>query len=103
MGADIIQDILKGGKFGKDERKEELTRRFMTLPDEQLLDIVPVRLSKEVESPTTEQFLLQRGFIVHRTRCDACSEYVEETKTVMKDGKRLCIPCAGQGFYRILK
>lgn len=103
MGAEIIQDMLKGGKFGKDERKEKLMRKFMEIPDENLLDIMPVELSKEIRSPTTEQFLLQRGFIVHRTRCDICNEYVEETKTVKKDGKRLCIPCAGQGFYRPIK
>jgi len=103
MGAEIIQDILKGGKFGgKDERKEKLTRRFMTLPDENLLDIMPVELFKEIRSPTTEQFLLQRGFIVHRVRCDACSEYVDESKNVKKDGNMLCIPLAGHGFYRPL-
>jgi len=100
MGADIIQDMLKGGRFGKDERKEKLMRRFTELPDEKLLDIVPVELSKDIRSPTPEQFLLQRGFIVHRTRCDVCDEYVEETKTVMVKGRRLCIPCAGQGLYR---
>jgi len=103
MGAEIIQDILKGGKFGKDERKEKLMRKFMELPDENLLGIMPVELYKEIRSPTTEQFLLQRGFIVHRVRCDICSEYVEGTKTVKKDGKKLCIPCAGQGFYRPIK
>jgi len=103
MGAEIIQDILKGGKFGENERKKKLIQKFMKLSDEQLLDIMPVELSKEIKSPTTEQFLLQRGFIIHRTRCDACSEYVEETKTVKKDGKKLCMPCAGQGFYRIIK
>lgn len=100
LGAEIIQDILKSGRFGKDERKEKLMRKFMELPDEKLLDIMPVELSKEIRSPTTEQFLFQRGFIVHRVRCDACDEYVEETRTVTKDGKRLCVPCSGEGLYR---
>jgi len=100
IGAGIIDDMLKGEKFGENQRKKELSRKFMTLPDEDLFEIQRVKLADEIRKPTTKQFLLRRGFIVHRERCASCGEYVERTKTVTKDGKMLCAPCAGEGLYR---
>lgn len=101
IGKEIIQDMLKGEKFGENKRKENLTRKFMSLPDDQLFEITSVKVVKEIRAPTMKQFLLRRGFIVNRMRCSYCKEFVEETKTIEKDGKKLCIPCAGKGLYRV--
>ena len=101
VGKDIIDDMLKGGKFGPDERRKNLSKRFMQLSDEELFDVQEAEVSNEIREPTPEQFLMRRGFIVHRTHCDSCDENVEETLTIKKDGKTHCMPCAGKGLYRV--
>ena len=99
IGKAVIEEMLRGKKFGESQRKRELVQKFIELPDDQLFDIQPVEMAKEIRAPMPEQFLLQRGFIVHRVRCASCNEYVEETKTVVRGGRKLCIPCSGEGLY----
>jgi len=96
IGDSIIKDMLKGERWGRDERKTALVKRFMKMPDDELLNIEEVEMAREITSPETEEFLLRRGFIVHRKRCEACGEYVEETRM---EGA-LCTPCAGKALYR---
>ena len=101
IGRGIIDDMLKGAKFGQDERRKDLSKRFMQLTDEELFEVQDVEVKDEIGDPTPEQFLMRRGFIVHRTHCDSCGENVEETLTLKKDGRTLCMPCAGEGLYSV--
>lgn len=36
-----------------------------------------------------------------RMKCDACGEHVQDMREIHRDGRPLCIPCAGGGYYRI--
>ncbi len=103
IGKKIIDDMLKGAKFGQDERRKGLSKRFMQLTDEELFDVQEVEVTNEISAPTNKQFLLRRGFIVHRTHCDSCSENVEETLTVKRTVKRFACPVQERAFIALNK
>ncbi len=39
------------------------------------------------------------GRPLRRTRCDGCGEYVQDMREIYREGKVLCKPCAGEGYY----
>ncbi len=40
------------------------------------------------------------GRPLSRVRCDQCSEYVQDMREIIRDGKTLCKPCAEGGYYK---
>ncbi|MFB0560159.1 MAG: FmdE family protein [Candidatus Lokiarchaeia archaeon] len=69
----------------------KIAKRFGELPDDEVFDINTVEMD---EPPMAE--------IRQSVRCEKCREMTMETKTVVKDGKRLCIPCStGVNYYRV--
>jgi formylmethanofuran dehydrogenase subunit E len=41
------------------------------------------------------------GRPMRRVQCDSCGEHVQDMREVHHDGKVLCRPCAGSGYYEL--
>jgi formylmethanofuran dehydrogenase subunit E len=39
------------------------------------------------------------GRPMRRVQCDSCGEHIQDMREVYQDGKILCVPCAGGGYY----
>ncbi|MEM3593983.1 MAG: FmdE family protein [Candidatus Jordarchaeaceae archaeon] len=93
------------GKIGNDEelrnamseedpelRMAKFTRiakRFCDLPDSEVFEIRAVKMDEP-----------KMAEIRKSIKCEECGEMTMETKTVIKNGKHLCIPCAaGKNYY----
>ncbi|MGQ9721806.1 MAG: FmdE family protein [Candidatus Jordarchaeum sp.] len=75
----------KMAKFAK------IVKRFGDLPDNEVFDILSVEMD---EPPMAE--------IRQSVRCEKCGEMTMETKSVVMDGKHLCIPCStNMNYYRV--
>ncbi|MCL4477130.1 MAG: FmdE family protein [Nitrospirae bacterium] len=66
---------------------------YKIMPDEELFDIMEVKVTVKPED--------MPGRPLTRVRCEKCGEYVQDVREVYKDGKLLCLPCAGGGYYEI--
>ncbi|MGC2061805.1 MAG: FmdE family protein [Thermodesulfovibrionales bacterium] len=64
---------------------------YKVMPDEDLFDVMEVTVSVRPED--------MPGRPLSRIRCYACGEYVQDMREVFKDGRALCRPCAGPGYY----
>jgi formylmethanofuran dehydrogenase subunit E len=69
---------------------KELSFRILDLPDEEVFDIERVT----IEVPAYAR-------IFASVRCSVCGEDVMEPRARVKDGKPVCIPCAGQEYYQL--
>lgn len=67
---------------------------YKIMSDEDLFDIMDVKVSLRPED--------MPGRPLRRTRCDMCSEYVQDMREIYRDGKVLCKPCADGGYYEPL-
>ena len=84
---DAIRISIKPGVFKEGLSMEEMTERILSLPEEELFTVKKFKMPKD-EMP--EEARIRKSVI-----CEKCGEPVMETRTVKKDGKTLCIPCAG--------
>jgi formylmethanofuran dehydrogenase subunit E len=76
---------VKMAKFAK------IAKRFGDLPDHEVFEISIV----DMDEPKIAE-------IRKSIKCEKCGEMTMETKTVITNGKRLCIPCAtGKNYYRV--
>ena len=64
---------------------------YKVMSDEELFDVMQVKVT-----PRTEDM---PGRPLRRTRCDGCGEYVQDMREIYREGKVLCKPCAGEGYY----
>jgi formylmethanofuran dehydrogenase subunit E len=64
---------------------------YQVMPEDELLSITPVVLSRSVEE------LVGRPGV--RTNCSACGEEIINEREVIADGKALCYSCANGGYY----
>jgi formylmethanofuran dehydrogenase subunit E len=64
---------------------------YKILSDEELFDVMEVVIKVAPEDLP--------GRPMHRVRCDSCGEHVQDRREVYQDGKVLCVPCAGGGYY----
>ncbi|MHA1604907.1 MAG: FmdE family protein [Candidatus Freyarchaeota archaeon] len=87
------EDLVEAIREENPERKiVRFARRFGKLPDDEDFDISRV---ETVEPPLAE--------IRRSVRCENCGEMTMETKTVVKGGRRLCIPCVTDtSYYRVV-
>lgn len=67
---------------------------YQTMPDDQLLSIQPVQLTRSLT-----EILSRPGLRVH---CECCGEEIMNEREVMVDGSLLCRACAGEAYYRIV-
>ncbi len=64
---------------------------YKTMSDEELFDVMEVKVELRPED--------MPGRPLRRTRCEMCGEYVQDMREIYRDGKVLCKPCAGAGYY----
>ncbi|MFK7805799.1 MAG: FmdE family protein [Anaerolineae bacterium] len=73
------------------ERYLAMLNSYQIMPDDELLKIETVKLTRPVRE------ILSRPFI--RIDCSVCGEEVINEREVEVDGRPVCQACAGQGYY----
>jgi formylmethanofuran dehydrogenase subunit E len=81
-------------KLDAEERK--LIEKWHKMSDEELFIITEVKVD-----PRDLQYPLEQQYIPSPVKCSMCGEYVESTRTILKDDRRLCKQCAG--IFKIRK
>ncbi len=76
------------------EKGEAQVAAYLVMPEEELLLVQAVAVDL---SPYDEP-----GHPLKRVRCQSCGEGVNDNREVRRDGRVLCRPCAGAGYYRSL-
>jgi len=66
---------------------------YKTMPDEDLFSVVEVIVKVAPED--------MPGRPLRRVQCDSCGEHVQDMREVYQDGRILCVPCAGAGYYEL--
>jgi formylmethanofuran dehydrogenase subunit E len=74
-----------------ENKYEAQLEAYKIMPDDELFDVVEVRVKINPED--------MPGRPLRRVQCDCCGEYVQDMREVEIDGKVLCRPCAGTGYY----
>jgi formylmethanofuran dehydrogenase subunit E len=64
---------------------------YKIMRDEELFDVMSIRVKINAED--------MPGRPSRRVMCDACGEYVQDARDILRDGKTLCKPCAEGGYY----
>jgi len=64
---------------------------YRIMPDEELFDVLEVRLTIRPEDLP--------GRPLRRVRCAECGEYVQDMREVRKDGRLRCKACVSGGYY----
>jgi formylmethanofuran dehydrogenase subunit E len=65
---------------------------YKIMTDEELFALMEVSVTVRPED--------MPGRPLHRVRCDACGEHVQDRREVYRDDRVLCRPCAEDGYYR---
>lgn len=90
-GEDLREVMSEKNQEKKMAKFAKIVKRFGDLPDDEIFDIKIV----DMDEPAMAE-------IRQSVRCEKCGEMTMETKTVVKEGKHLCIPCsAGVNYYRV--
>ena len=66
---------------------------YQVMPDDEVMTVERVKLSRPVRE------IVSRPFI--RVDCSVCGEEIINEREVMIDGRPVCLPCAGQGYYQV--
>ncbi len=64
---------------------------YQIIPDDDLLNLQPVELTQSLAE------ILSRPNL--RVNCEQCGEEILNEREVERDGRVLCQPCAGSGYY----
>jgi formylmethanofuran dehydrogenase subunit E len=64
---------------------------YKIMDDEELFDVMDVQVDLRPED--------MPGRPLRRVQCDSCGEHVQDGREVRQDGKVLCVPCSGGGYY----
>jgi formylmethanofuran dehydrogenase subunit E len=64
---------------------------YKVMSDEDLFEVMEVTVALRPED--------MPGRPLRRVRCEACGEHVQDMREVYRDGKPLCVFCAGGGYY----
>ncbi len=70
-----------------------MLEQYQQMPEDQLLTIEPVKLSRPVRE------IVSRPFV--RVDCAVCGEEVINEREVLIDGRPTCQSCAGNGYYTV--
>lgn len=65
---------------------------YQIMPDDELMTVQEVILNTSIE-----QIVSQPGL---RVTCDVCGEEIMNEREVIREGLKLCCPCAGNGYYQ---
>jgi len=73
-----------------DAIEEKLIAKWSKMSDKQLFV-----LSKVEINPSDLQYPLAQQYIPSPINCSSCGELTEKSRTIKKNGKRICKVCAG--------
>lgn len=73
------------------DRYEAQCEAYRIMPDEALFEVMEVSVRIDPGD--------MPGRPLRRVRCNRCGEYVQDFREVSVDGRVLCRPCAGSGYY----
>jgi formylmethanofuran dehydrogenase subunit E len=93
--------------FAKDESREKAKacfpeignkyaaqlQAYKVMSDSELFEVMEVSVAIKPEDLP--------GRPMGRVPCDSCGEHVQDKREVHQDGKVLCVPCAGGGYYDV--
>jgi formylmethanofuran dehydrogenase subunit E len=74
----------------QDKYKAQL-EAYKIMSDEELFDTMDVKVEIKPED--------MPGRPLRRIQCDICGEHIQDMREINKNGKLLCSPCAGGGYY----
>jgi len=77
----------------EDKYKQQL-EAYRIMPDEELFKIQQVK----VAIPNADM----PGRPMKRVQCEACGDWVQDCREMVRDGKTLCRPCADGRYYEII-
>ena len=77
----------------EDKYKQQL-EAYRIMPNEELFKIQQVK----VNIPNADM----PGRPMQRVQCEACGDWVQDCREVVKDGKTLCRPCAEGRYYEVI-
>jgi formylmethanofuran dehydrogenase subunit E len=66
---------------------------YKVMSDEELFNVMEVSVDIRPQD--------MPGRPLRRVPCDVCGEHVQDMREVRQDGKVLCVPCAGGGYYAV--
>lgn len=66
---------------------------YKIMSDHDLFDVMEVQVEIKAED--------MPGKPLKRVQCERCGEHVQDLREVNRDGKVLCKPCAGGGYYAV--
>jgi len=66
---------------------------YKIMSDEELFEVMDVVIRVTPED--------MPGRPLRRVQCDSCGEHIQDMREVYQNGKVLCVPCAGGGYYTI--
>ncbi|MDH4322258.1 MAG: FmdE family protein [Desulfobulbaceae bacterium] len=76
-----------------DKYKQQL-EAYRIMPDEELFKVQNVKIAiPEADMP---------GRPMKRVQCEACGDWVQDCREVLRDGKALCRPCADGRYYEVI-
>ena len=76
-----------------DDKYKAQLEAYKIMSDKELFEVMNVRISIKPED--------MPGRPLKRIPCDICGEYVQDMREIHKNGRVLCKPCAGGGYYAI--
>ena len=74
-----------------EDKYEAQLQAYRTMPDSELFETSRVSVRTRPED--------MPGRPLGRVICQACGEYVQDRREVKRNGRVLCRPCAGEGYY----
>jgi formylmethanofuran dehydrogenase subunit E len=75
-------------------KKEQQMEAYRTLPEEKLFSWARVR----VNLPDSDR----PGHPLARVICDECKEGINDHREVLREGRTLCLSCAGARYYEVV-
>jgi formylmethanofuran dehydrogenase subunit E len=76
---------------GFENKYEGQAKAYKIMSDDELFDVMEVFIQVAPED--------MPGRPMRRVQCDSCGEHIQDMREVYQEGKVLCIPCAGGGYY----
>jgi formylmethanofuran dehydrogenase subunit E len=76
---------------GIQDKYQAQLEAYKIMTDEDLFDVMDVEVDLRPQD--------MPGRPLHRVQCHSCGEHVQDGREVRQDGKVLCVPCAGGGYY----
>jgi len=69
------------------------TEAYKIMSDQELFEVMEVTITVPPED--------MPGRPLHRVQCNSCGEHVQDMREIYRDGKILCVACAGGGYYSV--